>query len=324
MILAIPFYGFESPQRLWILSIVPVVITAYIIIVLRRSHQGMRYTNTTMLGEVMTKQSQWLRHVIVTTSILSLLALGLAWAQPMGREQVPRERATVVMVIDASLSMEAIDVPPSRLEAAKVAALDFVSKLPQSYNIAVVSLTGNSGIKLAPTDNRAAVQMAIKALKPQESSAVGAAIEAAIVAVSQAPQGNDDSVAPAMIVMLSDGGDTHEYWHSPRVAAQQAATQEIPIFTICFGTDNGYVDIDGQRYQVAPDHELMQDIARITGGEAYLADNIRQLDNAYTRIHSEVGYEWIQKQVTATAAGFSLILAFIAAVGAIIMGVRLR
>ena len=316
----IPFYGFLDPVRLWALLILPILIVIYILIVRKRAQYGMRYTNTTVLGEVLPKQSQWLRHVIVALSILSIIALGLAWARPVGLDKVPQERATVVIVIDVSWSMSATDVPPTRFEAAKSAATDFVTSLPSGFNVALVSLSGSSKVRLPPNPDHAVAIRAIEALTLQDSSAVGDAIVAALQAVELAPQGGGNT--PAMIVMLSDGATTNG--QAPLQAAMEAADRKIPIYTIAFGTDNGYVDLDGERYQVPPDHRLMMQIAELTDGRYFPADNLSQLSGAYNRIHSEVGYVEEKKEITATAAGLGLIFAFTAAVGAVLLGVRFR
>ena len=315
-------YGFESPQRLWLLLIVPVLVAAYIVVVRQRARHGMRYPNTTILGEVLPKQSQWLRHVVVSLSVFSLLALGLAWARPLGVDKVPRERATVVLVIDISWSMTADDVAPTRLEAAKAAAIGFVKALPEGYNVALVSLSGSPSVRLPPTTEHSAIINVITALTPQDSSAVGDALLAALAAIDLAPKGDDDSTAPAMVALLSDGGNTNG--QSPLQAAQQAAERGVPVYTIAFGTDYGYVDLDGAHNPVPPDKQLMDQIAQITAGQAYSADNSSQLNSAYKAIRSEVGYVPAKKEVTATAAGLSLIFAFVAAVGAVLLGVRFR
>jgi len=322
MILAIPFYGFEAPERLWWLLILPLLIVAYIFIVRQRSHHGMRYTNTTVLGEVLPKESQWLRHVIVALSVLSLLALGLAWARPLGVDKVPQERATVVIVLDISQSMTAEDVPPTRLEAAKTAAVGFVQALPDGYNVALVSLSGSPKERLSPVTDHSAVIRAIQALSPEDSSAVGDALGVALAAISQVAPDENDTPPPAMIVLLSDGGNTNG--QSPLQVAQESAEAQVPIYTIAFGTDNGYVDLDGERNPVPPDHELMDQIAQITGGQAYSADNSSELTKAYSKIHSEVGYVTKKKEITATAAGLGLIFAFVAAAGAVLLGVKFR
>jgi len=322
MIMSIPFYGFEAPGRLWLLLVIPVLIVAYILIVRQRSHHGMRYTNTTVLGEVLPRESQWMRHVIVALSVLSLLSLGLAWARPLGMDKVAQERATVILVIDVSWSMTATDVDPTRLDAAKTAAVGFVRALPAGYNVALVSLSGSPKERLSPVTDHDAVIRGIQALGPEDSSAVGDALGVALSAVGQVAQGDDDSPPPAMIVLLSDGGNTNG--QSPLQVAQEAAEAQVPIYTIAFGTDNGYVDLDGQRNLVPPDHELMDQIAQITGGQSYSADNSSELTKAYSKIHSEVGYVDKKKEITATAAGLALVFAFVAAAGAVMLGVKFR
>ena len=81
---------------------------------LRQNRRGMRFTNTSMLDVVVPKQSQWRRHLAVALSLLSLITLTAAFARPKTQIDMPRQRATVVMVIDASLSMQAKDVEPAR------------------------------------------------------------------------------------------------------------------------------------------------------------------------------------------------------------------
>ncbi|MDR1214214.1 MAG: VWA domain-containing protein [Propionibacteriaceae bacterium] len=320
--LAFPLNGFMDPQRLWVLALLPVLIVLYVILLRRKAKQGMRYTNTSILAVVMPGQSQWLRHITVALALLSLITLSLAWARPLGVEQVPRQRATVVVVVDISLSMTATDVEPSRLEAAKTEAIEFISGLPAEFNVALVSLSGNPSVRMPPVTDHAAVINLIERLQPQESSSVGDALQAALSALEQAPAGDDGSLAPGMIVLLSDGANTGG--QAPRQVAQQCAQSQVPIYTIAFGTDNGYVDLDGSRQPVPPDIGLMRELAQATDGQSYTADNASQLRDAYRRIESEVGFVETEKEITATAAGLSGVFALIAAVGAVMLGARWR
>ncbi|MDR1386051.1 MAG: VWA domain-containing protein [Propionibacteriaceae bacterium] len=320
--LAFPIHGFMNPQRLWVLAALPLLVALYIVLLRRKAKQGMRYTNTSILEVVMPGQSQWLRHITVALALLSLVTLGLAWSRPLGVDQVPRQRATVVVVVDVSLSMTATDVAPSRLEAAKTEAIEFISGLPAEFNVALVSLSGNPGVRMPPVTDHAAVINLIERLQPQESSSVGDALTAALTALSQAPAGDDGSMAPGMIVLLSDGANTGG--QAPRQVALQCAQDHIPIYTIAFGTDNGYVDLDGTRQPVPPDLDLMRELAQATDGQSYAADNASQLRDAYRRIEGEVGFVETEKEITATAAGLSAVFAFIAAVGAVMLGARWR
>lgn len=311
---------FVDPQRLWVLLIVPLLVAVYIWALLRKGRLGMRFTNTSVLGRVMPKQSSWRRHLAVVMSLLSLIALILAWARPNGTEQVPRERATVILVIDISQSMAATDVSPSRLEAAKELSKEFVTQLPEKYNVAVVSLSANPATRLAPTTDHAFASRAIDGLQLQDGTAVGDAIYAALSALAMAPPADDGSTAPGAIVLLSDGQNTSG--QAPAQAAAKAASEEVPIHTIAYGTDNGSVDLDGTREGVPPDRELMQSIADRTGGSYASAESAGDLSRVYDSISSEVGYESVQKETTAIWAGYGLAFAVIAALAAVSLGAR--
>lgn len=312
--------SFLNPERLWVLLIVPLLIAGYIYLVLMKKKTGMRFTNTAILGQVVPKRSQWRRHLAVALSIASLIALSLAWARPNGIEMQPRERATVVLVLDISLSMQATDVKPSRLDAAKSAALNFVKTLPAQYNLSVVSLSGNPSVRLPPTIDRVQAQQAIRSLKLQESTAVGESLYTALSALQMAPKGTDSRPAPGAIVLLSDGQNTAG--RSPAQAANEAKKQSVPVYTIAYGTENGYVDLDGKRERVPPDKALLAGIASATGGQTYTAENLDQLDRVYSNIRSEVGQTPVKKETTALWAGYGLAFAVVAALAAVSLGAR--
>ncbi|HKF88321.1 MAG TPA: VWA domain-containing protein [Propionibacteriaceae bacterium] len=314
--------AFGSPDRLLILLVIPLMIVAYIIATHRKNRRGMRFTNTSMLDVVVPKQSQWRRHLAVALSLLSLITLTAAFARPKTQVDVPRERATVVVVIDASLSMEATDVNPDRLSAAKQAAVAFVKSLPEKYNVAVVSMSGNPNILVPPTLAHNTVENAINTIRLQESTAIGESIVTALRALEQAPKdpANPDVIAPGAIVMLSDG--TNTAGRAPQQAAAEARAAKVPIYTIAYGTENGYVDLDGKREPVPVDHELMQEIAELSGGKYFSAATPDQLRTVYNNIGSQVGYEKADREVTARFAGYGLAFAVLAALGAISLGAR--
>lgn len=315
-----PDLQFLSPDRLWALLVVPVLVVLYVWAMRRRGRTGMRFTNTSVLARVVPKQSQWRRHLAVALSLLSLVTLVLAWAQPNGIDKVPRERATIVVVIDISRSMAATDVKPDRLGAAKELSIRFIKDLPVQYNVAVVSLSGNPAVRLPPTTDRVLAERSILALDFQDSTAVGEALYTAVNAIRMAPKGDDGQTAPGSIVLLSDG--TNTAGRSPQQGADEARQAKIPVYTIAYGTDNGSVDLDGRRERVPPDRELLATIARITGGTASSAENAGDLSRVYTNIRSEVGFEEVKKETTAIWAGYGLAFAVVAALAAVSLGAR--
>ncbi|MFZ1412870.1 MAG: VWA domain-containing protein [Micropruina sp.] len=312
--------SFLNPERLLLLVLVPLLVVLYLFLIRRKNRSGMRFTNTGVLGAVVPVQSQWRRHLAVALSIVSLITLSIAWARPNGIDQVARERATVVLVLDISRSMEATDVKPNRLDAAKQAAKDFVADLPATFNVALVSLSGNPASRMPPTLDRGQVVRAIDALKLQDSTAIGDSIVVALSTLTTAPKADDGSIPPGAIVLLSDGQNTAG--RAPLQAAGEASRAKIPVYTIAYGTENGYVDLDGKRERVPPDPALLRQIATTTNGEAYTAENLGQLGNVYKNIKSQVGFEEVKKETTALWAGYGLAFAVVAALAAVSLGAR--
>ncbi|HZA04356.1 MAG TPA: VWA domain-containing protein [Propionibacteriaceae bacterium] len=314
--------AFISPERLFILLVIPLLVAAYIFAMRRKNRRGMRFTNTSMLDVVVPKQSQWRRHLAVALSLLSLITLTAAFARPKTQVDVPRERATVVLVIDASLSMQATDVKPTRLDAAKEAAIDFVNQLPEKYNVSVVSMAGSAAVLVPPTTARNTVENAIHSIRLQDSTAIGEGIAAALSALRQAPKDpNDpDAVAPGAIVLLTDGKNT--VGRAPLQAAGEAKAAKVPVYTIAYGTENGYVELEGKREPVPVDHEAMKEIARVTEGRYFAAATAEELKTVYENIGSSVGYEKADREVTSRFAGYGLAFAVLAALGAISLGAK--
>lgn len=311
---------FMNQGRLWLLAVIPVLIGLYIWALTRKSRSGMRFTNTGVLGAVLPRQSRWRRHLSVAMALLSVGALILAWARPMGVEKVPRERATVVLILDVSQSMRAVDVKPTRLEAAKTAAKGFVDSLPEQYNLALVQLSGDPSVIMPPTTDRGAAGRVIDRLSLQDGTAVGGAITAGLQAVAMAPTSQDGSAAPAMMILLSDGQNT--VGPAAEAQASEAGKRKVPIHTIAFGTQNGYVDLDGKRERVAPDTRELARIASLSGGRSLQAKDAGQLKGVYDSLKSDVGYEELKKEITARWAMYALGFAVIAALGAVSMAAR--
>lgn len=317
------FPSFELPYRLFILLLLPVLITLYILAMRRRGRGGMRFTNTSMLAAVMKPQRQWRRHVAVALSLLSFTALSIAFAKPFAEGRVPVERATIVVVVDTSQSMGATDIEPDRLTAAKEGAKTFIDEIPPNFNVAVVEMSGNPGLRFQPGTDRAAAKNVIDSLEMRDGTAIGESIAIGIQALKNAPGGeedNPDDVAPGAIVLLSDGESN--IGRPALQGAQLAKDAEVPVHTIAYGTATGFVDLDGQRFQVAVDEEQLKGVADTSGGDFYEAESAGKLKDVYSKIGSEVGYRTEETEVTATYVGWSFGFALAATLAAISLAVR--
>jgi Ca-activated chloride channel homolog len=316
-----PMLQFLAPQRLWLLLLIPALVGLYLFMVQRKRRRNAT-VGRTMFDLVIPRDRTWLRHVAVGLSILSLLTLTLAFAKPKDEVSVPRERATIVVTIDVSLSMMATDVQPNRLEAAKVAAEQFVLSLPPKFNVALVAFAASATTLVPPTTDRGAVTASIRSLEPQTGTAIGEGIHTSLAALLQVPPDPDDpkAVAPGRIVLLSDGKT--QIGRPSDQAAQAARAQKVPIYTIAYGTEGGYIEVQGRREPVPVDKNELARVSRISGGEAYTASSAGELTEVYRDIGSSVGTEKVDQEVTSRYAGFGLAFAILAALGMVSLGAR--
>jgi Ca-activated chloride channel homolog len=313
---------FLSPGRLWFLLLIPVFVALYLFMQHRRSQYALRFTNIALLDRVAPRRPQWRRHVAVGMALLAACACIVAFAQPKDEVKVPRERATIVVTIDVSLSMMATDVEPNRLEAVKVAAKRFVNQLPTKFNIALVSFAGTASTVVPPTTDRATVLRSIDALELAESTATGEAIFTSLQALTQVPPDPEhpNEPAPARIVLMSDGKRT--VGRTAQEGARAAKEKNTPIFTVAFGTDSGFIEMDGFRQRVPPDRADLRSVAEITGGQAYAAESAGEIQDVYENIGSSIGFDTVDKEVTARYAGFAMLLTLAAAGAAVALASR--
>ena len=313
--------GFLRPDRLWWLLIVPVLVLLYVGLLWWRKSRASGHT-ISGLARVLPKQQAWKRHIAVAGAILSLVALNVAFAQPKAVVDVPRDRATVVISLDVSRSMLAADVAPDRLDAAKSAAIDFVGMLPAGFNVALVRFAGSAAVVVPPTTDRAVVTAAIENLEVAPSTAIGDGFLSSLDAIAQAPSDplHPDDPAPAAVVLLSDGS-TNAGTPSA-TAAQQAKKLGVPVYTIAYGTDEGYIEIGGQRQPVPVDHYELEQIAKITGGKKFSAGSSGELKQVYQSIAHAVGTVKADQEITEVWAGIALLFALIAAVAMVSLAAR--
>ena len=316
---------FLAPGWLWLLLAVAALLVLYVVLQLRRRAYAVRFANLELLGKLAPRRPGWRRHVAFALLLLGLASLTTAMAKPTRDTRVPRDRATVMMAIDVSLSMRAEDVEPNRLEAAQAAAKEFVGLLPPRINLGLVTFSGTASVAVAPTTDRAAVLRAIDTLELAERTAIGEAIFSCLDAVRtfQAQlQGQDAAeVAPARLVLMSDGSNT--WGRSPEQAIGAAKQVEIPVSTIAFGTDDGFIELEGDRVAVPVNHEQLQGIAEGTGGSYYAAASAEELSSVYRDLGSQIGFTVERREVTTWFVGTGLLLAFAAAVASLLWTNRL-
>jgi Ca-activated chloride channel homolog len=295
--------------RLWLLLGVGALAGAWVASLRRRRQDTVRFTNLDLLDKVAPQRPDWWRrHLPAALWLLALAVLVLGFARPARDVRVGRDRATVMLALDVSLSMEATDVDPSRLEVAQTAALDFVDGLPDGIDLGLVTFSGSATVAVAPSDDHEAVRRAIEDAELAEGTAIGEAIFAGLDAVAAAPPTEAGEPRPGRLVVLSDGETTQGRPNEDAAAA--AAEADVPVDTIAFGTPDGVVvdPASGMETPVPVAPEPLQDIAGTTGGEFFEADSLDALASVYEDIATAVGYETEQRDISAWFVGSSLLL----------------
>jgi Ca-activated chloride channel homolog len=295
--------NFLAPGRLWLLVVVIALVAGYLVMQLRRRHYAARFTNLDLLASVAPKRPGWRRHVAAAALLAAIVLLVAAWARPTRPEKVPRERATVMLAIDTSTSMRANDVDPSRLEAAKGAASDFVDGMPDRFRLGLVSFNGNARQLVAPTQDHDSVRDALERLRLDNYTAIGEGIFTSLDGLQDVPS-RTSRRRLAHVVLMSDG-DTNS-GRTNEEAADAAARARIPVTTIAFGTDDGTIGSGSNEFSVPVNREALRDIARTTDGRFYEAESADELQSVYSDIGSSVGFRTEQREATAWFVGIAL------------------
>lgn len=307
----------------WFLALLPVLSLAggFAWRQRRRPVTAVRFSNLKLLQSLAPKGLGWRRYLAAGSFLAGLLALVATMAKPTIEMRLPSERATVVLVIDVSLSMKAADVDPTRIEAAQQAAKHFVDDLPRNYNLGLVSFARTAQVLVTPGKDRRAVTDAIDSLELAEATATGEAVFTALEAIRAVPQGESGDLAPARILLLSDGYRT--YGRPVEEAAAAAAEAGVPVSTVAFGTDEGMVDIAGQMQRVPVDRQALADLAESTGGYFYEAASTEELKEVYRDMGSSLGLRMVPVDLTRWFAAAALLLALLAGAFSLIWTPRL-
>jgi Ca-activated chloride channel family protein len=312
---------FLSADRLWLLLGVAALAVAYVIVQQRRKKYAVRFTNLSLLASVAPKRPGWRRHLPAAAFLAALATLVTAFAQPTRSTKVPREQATIMMAIDVSLSMQATDVQPTRLRAAKTAASSFVDLVPSRLNVGLVAFSGTAQVLVNPTTDHTLLKRSIANLQLGPATAIGEAIFASLGSIATVPAQPGQKPPPARIVLMSDGETT--VGRANDLATKAAADAKTPVSTIAFGTDTGTVYVEGNPVPVPVNKDALRRIADQTDGSFFEASSAKELKKVYADIGSSVGYRTVRKEATAFFVGLGLVFALAAAAGSLLWTSRL-
>ncbi|HEY7629466.1 MAG TPA: VWA domain-containing protein [Thermoleophilaceae bacterium] len=302
--------SFGNP--IWLLALL--ALPLLLLLLFARQRRGQRYAvrftgvANVKLAAAMAGPS-WRKHIPTALALFALALLTFALARPERSVAVPVGSASVMLVTDHSLSMEANDVQPDRLSAAQNAAHTFLNRVPKQVRIGVVAYSDSPDTVQAPSEDHSQARDVIDAQQPGGATDTGDALAVAIQALGNA---NGGKKVPSSIVLLSDGRTTTG--RDPVGVAREAAKLHIPIYTVSLGTETALIPNPGgfgPPVPVPPDPATMRQIARASGGRAFTAEDDSQLSSIYKTLGSQLGTKSQKKQITASfaIAGIAMLIA---------------
>ncbi len=231
----------------------------------------------------------YLRHLPIALRSIAIIFIVIVLARPQSTNSsrdVVTEGIDIVMTLDISSSMQALDFKPNRLEAAKDVATEFMSAR-ENDKIGLVIFAGESFTQCPLTTDKAVLVNLthdIKTRMVEDGTAIGLGLATAVNRIK-------DSKAKSKVIILLTDGVNNRGEVAPLTAAEIAKTFGIRVYTIGVGS-KGVAQIPvqtpyGTRYveeEVKIDEAMMKEIAETTGGQYFRAVDKNSLKQIYEEI----------------------------------------
>ncbi len=307
------------PLVLLVLLVVLGLAIVYALLQRRRGRFALQFSDASLLDSVAPRRPGWRRHLVASCFLAVIALLVVSVAGPARSREVPRERAIVILTIDTSFSMGAIDVDPTRIGAAQEAARQFLESAPVGVDVGLVSFHEAPIIEVPPTPDRRAVLDAIDTLELGPFTNTGDALSASITTLKRTVEQlevSDDSAPPAVVVLLSDGEPT--IGRPIEDAIAEATQAGIPVSTVALGTALGEVTVEDPDFpgtffdvDVPGNESTLRTVAEATGGSFFATASAEELAAVYRDIGSAVGFEQVDEDISAWFTSAALVLALL-------------
>ncbi|MFO7671850.1 MAG: VWA domain-containing protein [Bacteroidales bacterium] len=280
---------FAYPAFFWALVLLPLMILWYIFRG-RKSTSSMTLSGFENLDERVGSSRIWLRHLLalLRLSVVSLIVVVLARPQSSNKwEQVTTEGIDIVMCMDVSGSMRAMDFRPNRLEASKDVGIEFVNAR-ENDRFGLVVFAGESFTQCPMTTDRGVVINFLNDIDfgvIEDGTAIGMGLATAVNRIK-------DSRAKSKVVILLTDGVNNQGDVGPLTAAEIAASFGIRVYTIGVGTQgtapvpvqDAFGRMVTRNMPVEIDEDVLKKIAETTDGTYFRATDNRKLREIYQQI----------------------------------------
>jgi Ca-activated chloride channel family protein len=318
--------SFIWPVMLLTLLLIPALVWLYFYIQTQRRRSAGRFARLELVQSSKNPPLGARRHIPAAIFIAGLSILLLALARPQTVVSLPRMDGTVILAFDVSGSMAADDLKPTRMEAAKTAAIDFLDRQPLSVQVGVVAFSDNGFSIQPPSSDHEAITGAINRLVPERGTSLANGIFASLNSIAAAqsveparfysnitPQPTPTptpvpigTYTPAAILLLTDGENNE--MPDPLLAAQASADRGVRIYTIGIGSPEGAnLKVEGFTINTRLNEELLKQISSITGGEYYYAVNEQDLLAIYDNLNPQLVVKPEKTEVTSIFAGIGIL-----------------
>lgn len=286
----------------------------------------MRYGSLGLVQQASGRSIGRRRHLPSIFFLTGLGVLCISLARPQMVLGLPKAEGIIILAFDISGSMTATDFEPTRLEAAKNVAREFVERQPSSVQVGVVAFSESGFSVELPSENQAGILAAIDRLQPQRGTSLASGIIVSLNTIAsltgqppiQAPEQSTEeqpsapAVEPvaensAMIVLLTDG--ENNVTPDPMEAAQFAAERGVRIHTVAIGSPEGVtIEVNGFKVYTQVDEAALQQISSISEGQYFNASTQEELDAIYENIEPHLVIDQDETEVTALFAGLGILL----------------
>ena len=308
-----PDLTFLAPERFALLLVPLALAMLYLVRQRRRQAYVVRFTDPDLIDAVAPRRPGVRRHVVGAVYLAATILIVVAAARPALATEVANE-PTVVLALDTSISMQATDVTPSRLVAAREAAHRFIEVVPAGVRVGLVAFDQAARVIIPPTTSKIVLDRAIDRLSLGPGTAIGEAIYTSLdLLESDVPADAQD--VGGSIVLMSDGDTTAG--RPEDAAAREAQRHGVKVSTVAFGTDHGSVIVDLLPVAVPVDREALRDIAETSGGQVFEAESAEEIVSVFEDIGEGVGTRTEPREITDSLALAALVAAALAAAGSL-------
>lgn len=278
-------FSFDNPIYLWYLLSIPLLIYTHFYLLKRSKTKAIKFANFEAIRRV-TGQRLMTRNiaVLIIRVLVVICVIFAASGTTLWRDGKVNENDYVI-ALDVSASMTAQDILPTRIDAAKQAAVDFIKSMKSSSDIGIVSFAGTVFIESSPIDNKDSLRKTIENIQLSETG--GTDIGGAIITSTNLLITSDKG---KVIILITDGSNTLGAFieNSVQSAIEYANKNHVIIHTIGIGSETGPIGYLPEYYNISAvySENTLFMISNATHGSYYKATDLASLEEAYRGMSS--------------------------------------